>query len=117
MENVLEKMERIDGKRKIADFIVKQKMDYGFKVKYATIRAREFVRECDMRDLNYHVSVGGLDSITLFLFLKSIGIDAPGISVSYLEDLSIQRIHKQLGIERLVSAVKPDGTRWTQPTF
>jgi hypothetical protein len=25
MENVLEKMERIDGKRKIADFIVKQK--------------------------------------------------------------------------------------------
>lgn len=115
MENVLEKMERIDGKRKIADFIVKQKMDYGFKVKYATIRAREFVRECDMRDLNYHVSVGGLDSITLFLFLKSIGIDAPGISVSYLEDLSIQRIHKQLGIERLVSAVKPDGTRWTKP--
>ena len=90
-------------------------MDYGFKVKYATIRAREFVRECDMRDLNYHVSVGGLDSITLFLFLKSIGIDAPGISVSYLEDLSIQRIHKQLGIERLVSAVKPDGTRWTKP--
>lgn len=115
MESVLEKMERIDGKRKIADFIVKQKMDYTFKVKYATIRAREFVRECDMRDLNYHVSVGGLDSITLFLFLKSIGIDAPGISVSYLEDLSIQRIHKQLGIERLVSAVKPDGTRWTKP--
>jgi hypothetical protein len=70
MENVLEKMERIDGKRKIADFIVKQKMDYGFKVKYATIRAREFVRECDMRDLNYHVSVGGLDSITLFSFLN-----------------------------------------------
>ena len=26
MENVLERMERIDGKRKIADFIVKQKM-------------------------------------------------------------------------------------------
>ena len=114
MENVLEKMKRIDGKRKIADFIVKQKMDYSFKVKYATIRAREFVRECDMRDLNYHVSVGGLDSITLFLFLKSIGIDAPGISVSYLEDLSIQRIHKQLGIERLASAAKPDGTRWTK---
>lgn len=51
MENVLEKMERIDGKRKIADFIVKQKMDYGFKVKYATIRAREFVRECERATL------------------------------------------------------------------
>ena len=34
MESVLEKMERIDGKRKIADFIIKQKMDYNFKVKY-----------------------------------------------------------------------------------
>ena len=114
-ENVLERMERIDGKRKIADFIVKQKMDYKFKVKYAEIRAREFVRECDARDLNYHVSVGGLDSITLFLFLKSLGIYAPGISVSYLEDVSIQQIHKQLGIERLRSAIKPDGTHWTKP--
>lgn len=115
MENVLERMTRIDGKQKIADFMVKQKMDYSFKVKYAKIRAHEFVRECDARGLNYHVSVGGLDSITLFLFLQSIGIDAPGISVSHLEDVSIQRIHKQLGIERLSSAAKPDGSHWTKP--
>lgn len=120
MENVLERMERIDGKRKIADFMVKEKQPYDFKVKYATIRAREFVRECDKRDLNYHVSVGGLDSITLFLFLKSIGIDAPGISVSYLEDRSIQKVHKQLGIECLHSSVKyvdENGRehRWTKP--
>lgn len=114
-ENVLERMDRIDGKRKIADFIVKQKQSYEFKVKYATIRVREFVRECDKRMLNYHVSVGGLDSITLFLFLKSLGINAPGISVSYLEDISIQRIHKQLGIERLKSAIRPDGTHWAKP--
>lgn len=105
-ENVLERMERIDGKRKIADFQVKQKQDYEFKVKYATIRAREFVTECDKRGLNYHVSVGGLDSITLFLFLKSLHIHAPGISVSSLEDRSIQEIHKKLGIERLKSAVR-----------
>ena len=82
MESVLERMERLDSKRKIADFMVKEKQPYDFKVKYATIRAREFARECDKRDLNYHVSVGGLDSITLFVFLKSIGIYAPGISVS-----------------------------------
>lgn len=113
-ENVLERMERIDAKRRIADFMVKEKQDYNFKVKYAKIRAREFVQECDKRDLNYHVSVGGLDSITLYLFLKSIGIDAPGISVSFLEDVSIQKVHKQLGIERLKSAVKPDGTHWTK---
>lgn len=120
MENVLERMERIDGKRKIADFMVKEKQPYEFKVKYATIRAREFVRECGIRDLNYHVSVGGLDSITLFVFLKSLGIDAPGISVSYLEDQSIQQVHKQLGIECLQSSVKyvdENGRahRWTKP--
>ncbi len=113
-ENCLERMQRIDGKRKIADFIVKQKQDYSFKVRYATIRAREFERECETRGLNCHVSVGGLDSITLFLFLKSIGINLPGISVSYLEDASIQKIHKQFGIERLQSAIKPDGTHWNK---
>lgn len=105
-ENVFERMERIDGQRKISDFIVKQKQDYEFKVKYATIRAREFAEECDRRELNYHVSVGGLDSITLFIFLKSIGIHAPGISVSYLENSSIQKIHKELGIERLKPSVR-----------
>lgn len=119
-ENVLERMERIDGKTKIATFMVKEKQPYDFKVKYARIRAEEFVNECDKRGLNYHVSVGGLDSITLFLFLKSIGIDAPGISVSYLEDLSIQKIHKMLGIERLKSSVRnvdENGRehRWSKP--
>lgn len=119
-ENCLEHMARIDGQRKIADFIVKQKQDYWFKVKYAEIRAREFARECDKRELNYHVSVGGLDSITLFLFLKSIGIYAPGISVSYLEDASIQKVHKELGIERLQSSVRyvddaGKEHRWTKP--
>ena len=69
-ENCLERMERIDAKRKMADFQVKMGMDYDFKVKYATIRAREFAAECDRRGLNYHVSVGGLDSISLLLFLR-----------------------------------------------
>lgn len=113
-ENCLERMERIQGDAKIASFIAKQKESYEFKVKYAEIRAKEFVRECENRGLNYHVSVGGLDSITLFLFLKSIGIEAPGISVSYLEDISIQKIHRELGLETLLSAVKSDGTRWNK---
>lgn len=113
-ENCLDRMKRINGDKKIADFIVKQKQDYGFKKNYATIRAREFERECAARDLNCHVSVGGLDSITLFLFLRSIGVYAPGISVSFLEDKSIQRIHKALGLERLKPAAKEDGTPWTK---
>lgn len=119
-ENCLERMERIDSKRKIADFMIKEKQDYEFKKKYARIRAIEFANECDARGLNYHVSVGGLDSITLFLFLKSIGIDAPGITVSSLEDMSIQKVHRALGLCRLKSAVRnvdENGTehRWSKP--
>lgn len=114
-ENVIERMERIGAKEKIASFMVKEKMPYEFKIKYAKIRAQEFVRECDVRGLNYHVSVGGLDSITLLVFLRSIHIDLPAISVSYLEDQSIQRVHHQLGVECLKSALKPDGTHWSKP--
>ena len=99
-------MNRINADKKIADFNVKMKMDYSFKKKYAETRVREFISECDGRDLNYHVSVGGLDSITLFLFIKSLGYDVPGISVSQLEDNSIQKIHKMLGIERLKPSVR-----------
>lgn len=113
-ENILEKMNRIGAERKISDFKVKQKQDYEFKVNYARIRAWEFYNECAKRDLDVHVSVGGLDSITLFLFLKSIGINAPGISVSYLEDKSIMKVHKQLGIIGLKAATKADGTPWTK---
>ena len=120
MESVLERMEREGTDKKIADFMAKEKQPYWFKKQYAAIRAREFASECDKRGLNYHVSVGGLDSIVLFLFLKSIHIDAPGISVSYLEDRSIQQVHTALGIEKLQSAVReirPDGTkvRWAKP--
>lgn len=114
-ESVIERMERIGAKEKIASFMVKEKMPYDFKVKYAKIRAQEFVRECDVRGLNYHISVGGLDSITLLMFLRSIHIDVPAISVSYLEDRSIQRVHHQLGVECLKSALKPDGTYWSKP--
>lgn len=100
-ENVMERMERIGADVKITSFKAKQKLDYETKVKYAAIRVREFIEECDKRDLNYHVSVGGLDSITLLLFIRSLGYDVPAISVSTLEDKSIQEIHKQLGIESL----------------
>lgn len=114
MKNVFEKMKENDSERKMADFLVKQKQSYWFKKRYAEIRALEFVRMCDEHGKNYHVSVGGLDSITLLLFLRSIGIDCPAISVSSLEDKSIQRIHKQLGVESLKPALKPDGTRWSK---
>ena len=113
-ENVLERMERIGAKEKIASFQKKMEMPYEFKVKYAERRAREFAEECGRRGLNYHVSIGGLDSITLFIFLRSIGIDAPGISASFLEDPSIQKVHRALGVERLKPLQREDGTYWTK---
>jgi hypothetical protein len=113
----MERMEKIDAKRKIADFRVKQQLDYDFKKNYAYKKVYEFADECYKRGINFHVSVGGLDSITLYLFLKSIGINAPGISVSYLEDKSIQNIHSQLGLIKLQSALKPDGTHWNKTSI
>lgn len=104
----------ISNEIKISSFKAKQNMPYEFKVKYANIRAWEFYNECGRRGIDCYVSVGGLDSITLLYFLKSIGIDVPAVSVSSLEDVSIQRIHKELGIISLKPTMREDGTRWTK---
>ncbi len=87
--------------KKRASFIAMQRLPYEIKVRRAEIRAHEFLQEIESRGHDCHISVGGLDSITLHLFLKSIGIDVPAISVSALEDKSIQQVHKQLGIESI----------------
>ena len=111
-KTVFDIMEENDSKRKMADFMVKQKQPYSFKKLYAKTRAKEFVNMCEEHEKNYHVSVGGLDSIVLFLFLRSIGINCPAISVSSLEDKSIQKIHRALGIVSLKSAKRSDGSHW-----
>lgn len=100
VKNVLDQARDNNSDYKIATFRVKQQQDYGFKLRYAEIRAREFY-EHPAIDGNCYVAVGGLDSITLLLFLRSIGIDVPGVSVSILEDKSIQAVHKQLGVQAL----------------
>lgn len=87
--------------------VAMQKLPYEVKKKRSELRAHEFVEQMDERGKNAHVSVGGLDSITLHVFLKSIGIDVPAISVSALEDKSIQKVHKGLGI----TLVKPYKTK------
>lgn len=81
-------------------FRAKQAESYEFKVRYAEIRAWEFYKHPEIGGSCY-VAVGGLDSITLLLFLRSIGIDVPAISVSVLEDKSIQAVHKALGVQSL----------------
>lgn len=113
-KNLLDENIKRERDRKISDFICKQKQPYWFKKKYAEIRAREFFNEATERGYNVHVSVGGLDSITLYLFVKSIGIDAEGISVSSLEDVTIQRVHKQLGITRLKPLKDKNGVPYSK---
>ena len=100
--NVMERMEAIGADKKIADFRVKMQMPYDFKVNYAYTRVKEFITECDKRGLNTHISVGGLDSITLYKFINEYcGYTVHGISCSSLEDKSIQAVHKEMGIEVL----------------
>lgn len=109
-------MEEQGSAKKMADFMVKQQQSYEFKKRYAEIRAWEFYDHEEING-NAYCAVGGLDSITLYLFLHSIGIKVPGVSVSSLEDKSIQRVHKALGVISLQSAKKPDGTRWNKASI
>lgn len=96
-------------------FVYYKKQPYEFKRKYAQIRAEEFKSECDRRGLNCHVSVGGLDSIVLFLFLREVcQIDVPGVSASTLEDKSIQKVHKAIGIINVPPLKRDDGKLWTK---
>lgn len=85
-----------DQKRRFSEL---QAMPYEEKIKRQIGIAWEFYEEMQNRRCGCHVSVGGLDSITLFIWLHSIGIRVPAISVSALEDRSIQKVHRALGIE------------------
>ena len=89
---------KAEKRKKKAQMTAMQALPYEVKVKRAELRAIEYVEKLDDMGLNAHVSVGGLDSIVLLLFLRKIGIDVPAISVSALEDKSIQRIHRELGV-------------------
>lgn len=90
---------KAEKRKKKAQMVAMQALPYEVKIKRAELRAREYIEKLDDMELNAHVSVGGLDSIVLLVFLHSIGIQVPAISVSSLEDKSIQRVHKALGVE------------------
>ena len=82
------------------EMLMKQNVPYSIKVRMAKDRIRAFIEECDRRGLNYHVSVGGLDSIVLGHLIRSMGYNeemVPFVSASTLEDKSIQEVHKEMG--------------------
>lgn len=63
---------KAEKKRKKMQFSAMQNLPYEVKVKRANIRAREFVEKLQDLGMEAHVSVGGLDSITLLVFLRHI---------------------------------------------
>lgn len=82
----------------IEQFRANQSAPYEDKKSRAANLAWEFFNAMEGK---CYVAVGGLDSITLYLFLRSIGIDVPAVSVSALEDRSIQAVHRALGVQPL----------------
>lgn len=93
-EETKQELEMQEYKRKKQEqrlrFQAIQNLPYEIKKRRAAERVHEFVREMDKRGCNCHVSVGGLDSITLLLFIRNLGYNIPAISVSNVEDKSIQ---------------------------
>lgn len=104
---------KIEAKARIDQFRKNQAESYESKRSRAANLAWEFYRNIDI-DGQCYVAVGGLDSITLYLFLRSIGIDVPAVSVSCLEDKSIQKVHKALGVISLKASKDEDGRRYNK---
>lgn len=48
--------------------VAMQGLPYEIKKRRSALRAEEFIQQMDMREKAAHVSVGGLDSITLHVF-------------------------------------------------
>lgn len=71
MMNCVERYEAEGTAAKVNAFRIKQQLPYDQKVILAEMRAKEFYRTMTNQGHNVHVSVGGLDSITLLLFLAT----------------------------------------------
>jgi len=86
---------------RIKEFKKKQALPYDEKLERQAEIAWSYYERLQEMKLGAHVSVGGLDSITLYVWLLSIGIDVPAISVTGIEDVTIQKVHKALGITKI----------------
>ncbi len=83
-------------------------MSYDAKIRHAIKVAEEYYKTIVYDyGANVHVSVGGLDSITLLFFLrKYVDPDIKSISASSLEYKSVQDVHKQIGIDVYLKPLK-----------
>ena len=104
---------KVENDERVKQFRKNQQEPYSSKLSRAANLAWEFYKNPQI-DGKCYVAVGGLDSITLYLFLRSIGINVPAVSVSGLEDRSIQKVHKALGVTILKSATDSDGKPYSK---
>ena len=103
VKQIKEQMEefRDHKKKKSEEMKMLQSLPYEVKKRKAIERIHEFVRECEARDFNCHVAVGGRDSIVLLALIRSLGYTKdriPAISVSGIEDKSIIAVHKEMDV-------------------
>ena len=73
-------------------------LPYKAKVALARNRILQWRDVCWENGKTYAVSVGGLDSITLLALCRDTLPSCDGVSVSALEDKSIQAVHKEMGV-------------------
>lgn len=94
MKTVKQIMDESGADENIKLFKMRQKWPYERKIAHAKKMAQEFYERSTAIGYNTHVSVGGLDSITLHYFLESINICVPCVSSSSLEQKGVQKVHK-----------------------
>lgn len=100
MKTVQQIMEETDAKANIENFrYMQEHYTYKQKIRHAENVARSYEEKCREMGMNCHVSVGGLDSITLHYFLEECGVHVPCVSCSTLEQKGVQAVHKRIAAE------------------
>lgn len=107
MKTIYDIMAEKNASANIKNFDMLQSLEYGQKVRHAREVALSFQETITATGANCHVSVGGLDSITLHYFLETIGIYVPCISCSSLEDKTVQAVHQKIADE-----MERNSARW-----
>lgn len=100
MKTVQQIMEETGAKANAENFrYMQEHYTYKQKIRHAENVARSYEEKCREMGMNCHVSVGGLDSITLHYFLEECGVHVPCVSCSTLEQKGVQAVHKRIAAE------------------
>lgn len=100
MKTVQQIMEETGAKANIENFrYMQENYTYKQKIRHAVNVARSYEEKCREMGMNCHVSVGGLNSITLHYFLEECGVHVPCVSCSTLEQKGVQAVHKRIAAE------------------